>query len=243
MKSLVVLAKFQLAITSFTQSTQSQSVTDSGVSNGALGEQGVPRNPMMAAAAKAGTSEGHVNVADQTAGLNAEGGDGDNQPVDSWAQIAGKTHTSLFSGTASNHVTQIRPVFLAYNRVAIEGHHIPLSEVVSVLAHAVGNANQIDGVQVMHSGWNIYIKTEQDRAQLLMTGINLAGRHISLSVSRRDQGDTVKIIVKDLPLHEVSYSVMLSELKLHAKVSSDVKYCNVFVNGKRTHMQNGDLHM
>ena len=84
------------------------------------------------------------------------------------------------------------------------------------------------------------MKTEQDRAQLLMTGINLAGRHISLSVSRRDQGDTVKIIVKDLLLHEVSNSIVLSELKLHAKVSLDVKYCNVFVNGKRTHMQNGD---
>ncbi len=84
------------------------------------------------------------------------------------------------------------------------------------------------------------MKTEQDRAQLLMTGINLARRHVSLSVSRRDQGDTVKIIVKDLPLHEVSNSVILSELKLHAKVSLDVKYCNVFINGKRTYMQNGD---
>ena len=199
MKSLVVPVKFQLAIMSFTQLTQSQCVTDSGVSDGALGEQGVPRDLTMAAATDAGMSGGPVNVADQTAGLSAEGGDGDNQPVDSQAQIAGKTHASLFSGTASNHVTQIRLVFLAYNRVVVEGHHILLSEVVSALAHAVGNANQIDGIQVMHSGWNIYMKTEQDRAQLLITGINLARRHVSLTVSRRDQGDTVKIIVKDLP--------------------------------------------
>ncbi len=77
----------------------------------------------------------------------------------SWAQITGKTHESLFTGTASEHVTQIRLVFLAYNRVAIKGHCIPISEVVSALAHAVGDANQIDGVQVMLSGWNIYMKT------------------------------------------------------------------------------------
>ncbi len=240
MKSLVVLVKFQLAITSFTQLTQSQSqsqsVTDSGVSDSALGEQGVPGDLMMAAAAEAGTSEGSVNAA----GLSAKRGDGDNQPVDSWAQVTGRTHASLFSGTASDHVTQIRPIFLAYNRVTIEGHCIPISDIVFALAHAVGDANQIDGVQAMHSGWNIYMKTEQDRAQLLMTGINLAGRHVSLSVFRRDQGNMVKIIVKDLPLHEVLNSIVLSELKLHAKVSSDVKYCNVFVNGKRTHMQNGD---
>ncbi len=84
------------------------------------------------------------------------------------------------------------------------------------------------------------MKTEQDRAQLLMTGINLAGQHVSLSVSRRDQGDTVKIIVKDLPLHEISNGTVLSELKQHTKVSSDVKYCNIYVDGKRTHLQNGD---
>ncbi len=137
MKSLVVLAKFQLAITSFTQLTQSQSVIDSGVSDGALGEQGVPRELMIATAAEAGMSGGSVNAA----GLSIEGGDRDNQLVDSWAQVIGRTHVSLFSGTASDHVTQIRPVFLAYNRVTIEGHCIPLSEVVSALAHAVGNAN------------------------------------------------------------------------------------------------------
>ena len=213
MKSLVVPVKFQPAIILFTQLTQSQSVTDSGVSDGALGEQGVPRDLTMAAAANAGTSEGTMNEAGQTACLHAEGGDGDNQLVDSWAQIAGKTHESLFTGTASEHVTQIRLVFLAYNRVAVEGHHIPISEVVSALAYTVGNVNQIDGIQVMQSGWNIYMKTEQDRAQLLMTRINLARRHISLSVSRRDQGYTVKIIVKDLPLHKISNGVVLSELK------------------------------
>ncbi len=73
-----------------------------------------------------------------------------------------------------------------------------------------------------------------------MTGINLVGRHVSLSVSRRDQSNTVKIIIKDLPLHEISNGIMLSELKQHAKVSSDVKYCNVYVNGKRMHLQNRD---
>ena len=54
---------------SFTQLTQSQSVTDSGVSDGALGEQGVLRDLMVAAAAaNAGMSGGPVNEADQTAG-------------------------------------------------------------------------------------------------------------------------------------------------------------------------------
>ncbi len=159
MKSLVAPVKFQLAITSFTQSTQSVSIADSGVSDGVLGEQGVQRDLTMAAAA-ASMSEGSGNETGHTAGLRTEGSDGEGQLVDSWAQIAGKTHESLLTGTASEHVTKIRPVFLAYNRVAIEGHCILISEVVSALAHVVGDANQIDGVQVMRLGWNIYMKTE-----------------------------------------------------------------------------------
>ncbi len=46
--------------------------------------------------------------------------------------------------------------------------------------------------------------------------------------------------MKDLPLHEVSNEDVLTAIKRHVQVLSDVKYSNVFVDGKRTHLHNGD---
>ena len=34
--------------------------------------------------------------------------------VDSWALLVGKHCNSLFEGTAADHVSQVRPIFLAY---------------------------------------------------------------------------------------------------------------------------------
>ncbi len=102
------------------------------------------------------------------------------------------------------------------------------------------DANQIDGIQAMKSGWNIYMKTEVDRAQLLMAGLNIAGHHVSLAVSCKDNTESGKLIIKDLPLYEVSNQDVLATLKENFEVLSDVKYSNVFIDGKCTHLWNGD---
>ncbi len=87
------------------------------------------------------------------------------------------------------------------------------------------------------------MKTEADRATLMVTGINLAGKHVSLNTARCENSDTVKIIIKDLPLHEVSNQEVLVAVKEAFEVLSEVKYSNVFVDGKKTHLRNGDCFL
>ena len=73
-------------------------------------------------------------------------------PVNSWASLAGKNVDSLFHGTAAEHVSQVRPIFLAYKHVSWEAHCLPIAEIASSIARAVDNADQINGIQVMKSG-------------------------------------------------------------------------------------------
>ena len=160
-------------------------------------------------------------------------------PVDSWASLAGKNVDLLFHGIAAEHVSQVRPIFLAYKSVSWEAHHLPIAEITSSIAQTVDDTDQIDGIQAMKSGWNIYMKTEVDRAQLLMAGLNIAS-HVSLVVSCKDNTESIKLIIKDLPLHKVSNQDVLAILKENFEVLSDVKYSNIFINGKCTHLWNGD---
>ena len=74
------------------------------------------------------------------------------EPMDTWASITGKQYDSLFTGIASEHVSQVCPIFVAYKKVFWDGHHIPISEVALAVANAVENADQIDGIQAMKSG-------------------------------------------------------------------------------------------
>ena len=106
------------------------------------------------------------------------------EPINTWASLVGKNNPTLFEGTAAEHVSQVRPIFLAYKRVSWEGHRIPIAEVASAVTQAVDGADQIDGIQAMKAGWNIYMKTDVDCAQLLVAGINIVGCHVSLSTSR-----------------------------------------------------------
>ena len=146
--------------------------------------------------------------------------------------FTGKQCDSLFLGTIAEHVSQVQLIFLAYKKVSWEGHWIPIADVVTSIAAAVENADQIDGIQALKAGWNIYMKTEVDHAALLLVSINLAGRHVTLMPYRHENNDLVKIIIKDLPLHEVSNQDVLSSVKEHMDILSDVRYSNVYVDGK-----------
>ncbi len=75
----------------------------------------------------------------------------------------------------------------------------------------------------MKAGWNIYMKSEVDRAALLLVGINLMGRHVSLAPSWHEHTESVKIIINDLPLHEVSNQDVLAVVKELFSVLLDVK--------------------
>ena len=160
--------------------------------------------------------------------------------ADSWASLVGKHSNSFFEGTAAEHVSQVRPIFLAYKCVSWEGSQIPITEVATAITKIVDAADQIDGIQVIKAGWNIYMKIESDRAQLLLSGVNIAGRHVALTAARKENSDSVKIILKDLPLHEVLNQDTLTLVKEHVDVLSDVKYSNIFVDGRRMHLCNGD---
>ncbi len=63
---------------------------------------------------------------------------------------------------------------------------------------------------------------------------------MALAATQQEVSDSVKLILKDLPLHEVSNEEVLLELKKHVSVLSEVKYSNVYIDGKRTHLRNGD---
>ncbi len=66
----------------------------------------------------------------------------------------------------------------------------------------------------MHAGWYIYMHTQSDQDQLIQRGIVVTGKLITLhSEVSSHQHDTVKIMLKDLPLHSISNEQVLEALK------------------------------
>ncbi len=98
------------------------------------------------------------------------------------------------------------------------------------------------GVQPLCNGWQIYVKMEADRAQLLTSGLQLAGKWISLQAPIHDSGfsTNAKIILKDLPMNEVSNQYVLVQVKKTCEIKSEVWYSNIWVDVKKTHLRNGD---
>ncbi len=93
---------------------------------------------------------------------------------------------------------------------------------------------------------DIYVKTDHDRATLFVTGLDLAGKHISLEARMTSiSTPNVKITLKDLPLHEVTNEEVLTVVKQVASIASPVKYANIWIDGHHTHLRNGDslLHL
>ncbi len=111
------------------------------------------------------------------------------------------------------HTPQVHPVFVNYKKVSSEGYHTPLIDVAVAARKAVGETN-VDAVQPTKNGWQICVKTEVDMAALLAAGQDLAGKHISLeSQTFSTSSPIVKIVVKDLPLYEVTNEDVLEAVK------------------------------
>ncbi len=58
--------------------------------------------------------------------------------------------------------------------------------------------------------------------------------------ARPIQKTSIKITFKDLPLHSISNEDVLDIVKEHCPVTSEVKYANLWHNGKITGIWNGD---
>ena len=83
--------------------------------------------------------------------------------------------------------------------------------------------------------------TQADHNLLISRGINVASQHIMLhSELRSTQEASMKVVFKDLPLHSVTNKDVLDVVKEYCKVSSEVKYANLWFEGKITSIRNGD---
>ncbi len=193
--------------------------------------------------------QGHVQDVDQTQSQNpSEMHEQTQEQIQSLATCTFAEVADFSKGFSPNfhileHKPEVQPVFLGFKRVAREGYKIPLIQVAAAVGDVVGKQN-IDAVQLIKSGWQIYVRTEADRLKLMSTRIELVGKSIDLLALVRDPNFTpnVKIILKDLPLNEVTNDRVLLALKNleGVEVQSPVKYSNIFVDGHCTHLWNGD---
>ncbi len=100
--------------------------------------------------------------------------------------------------------------------------------VASTVVQALKDDTALDAIQPMRYGWLIYIHTIADCEKLVSLGITLAGRYIPLRPELCSNcKTTVKVTLKDLPLHAVSNSEVLEALHEVLEVESEVSYCNV----------------
>ncbi len=138
------------------------------------------------------------------------------------------------------HKAEVAPIFLGYNRVNAEGQHIPLVQVTAAIVQVMGNPDLLDAVQPMKNGWYIYMTTNADRTRLVSLGLNVAGKYIELRSDTRAGKSAIKVTLKDLPLHSISNEDVLDALKQHCTVASEVKYSNLWYNGRLTGVCMGD---
>ncbi len=142
------------------------------------------------------------------------------------------------------HKAEVPPVFLGYNRLQSETAHVPLFQVATAVMQVMGNTDTLDAVQPMRYGWYIYMCMMTDRSTLIAKGINLNGHYITLqSEVRSNQKNTVKVTLKDLPLHSVLNEDVLDAMKTHCEVHLEVKYSNLWHEGKATTIWNGDRYL
>ncbi len=135
------------------------------------------------------------------------------------------------------HKAEVAPIFLAYKQVSVEGAKIAIMCVASAIVQALKDNTALDAIQLMRYGWLIYIHIITDHKKLVSLGIILAGRYIPLrSELCSNCKTTVKVTLKDLPLHAVSNSEVLEALHEVLEVESEVSYCNVWYEGRPTNI-------
>ncbi len=117
-----------------------------------------------------------------------------------WSDIVSEAEHFVSDQPVLSHKPEVAPVFLNFKCMAREGIKIPLIEVAATVGQVVGDTH-VDGVQPMHSGWQIYVKTDKDHEVLITQGIQLAGKWISLQAPTQTPGFSMnaKIILRSSP--------------------------------------------
>ena len=111
----------------------------------------------------------------------------------------------------------------------------------AVVAALDDDAQAVDAVQPMKSGWWIYLRTNANRERLVNQGITVTGKYIPLrSEFHSNVQQMVKVVVKDLPLHMVDNLQILSVLSDICEVASEIHYRTLWHEGKPTSIRNGD---
>ncbi len=142
------------------------------------------------------------------------------------------------------HKSLVDPVFLTYNHVSLDNGKTPLMSVTAAMVQSVGSDLCVDAVQPMKSGWWIYLRTAVDHELLIQKGLTLNGKHIQLcSEIRPADRKTVRVTLRDLPLHTVDNSDILDALSDNFTVTSEVQYSTIWHNGKPTSIRNGDRYV
>ena len=203
---------------------------------------GLP-GPAAGAGADVGAGASKAPLANANANAGKQQGNNANAliPRKNWAELVNEAECFVSNLPVLGHKPEVAPIFLNFKHIAHEGYKIPLIEVAAAVGKVVSDSN-VDGIQPIHSGWQIYVKTDKDWNTLVSQGIQLAGKWISLQALAREPGfnANAKIIVKDLPLNEISNDYVLHAVKSQVDIKSKVWYSNIWIDGKLTHLWNGD---
>ncbi len=114
-------------------------------------------------------------------------------------------------------------------------------QIATSVVQALQDPTSVDAVQPMRTGWCIYVHTQADRNRLVERGLMVAGKFVTLcSEYHSNFKESVKITLKDLPLHAVDNELVLEAVRPLATVLSPVNYLNVWYNRKMTNICNGN---
>ncbi len=83
-----------------------------------------------------------------------------------WSDVVNESERFVSNVPVMAHKPDVALVFLNFKQVSREGFKIPLIEVAAAVGKVVGDTN-VDGLQLMRSGWQIYVKTDHDCTTLV----------------------------------------------------------------------------
>ena len=117
-------------------------------------------------------------------------------------------------------------------------------QIATGVLKAVANSTALDAVQPMNQGWYVYMKTNTDHKCLVQKGVTIAGRFITLQSDHRPEvRQSVKITIKDLPLHSIGNEAILEHMCGLCEVTSTVNYSNLWFEGKATSIHIRDYYL
>ena len=89
-------------------------------------------------------------------------------------------------------------------------------QIACAVVQTLNDVHSVDAVQPMRTGWLIYFQTQADWECLVVQGLTIAGNYIQLQNDLRSSARmTVKITLRDLPLHAVDNAQVLEVLSEH----------------------------